>query len=101
MMPFNRRKWLIYCLIGFWMTAAGTARAADGTPAPPSAPSAQEAPAIEEDQGSPPAAPPPAAETRPAVKPPSRPPTKPRPLKRFEPSEEIHVDKAVDFPADI
>ena len=63
-------------------------------PAPPreasQADAAKPAPAPENAAGQPPETPPAAARAAPA-----------KPLKDFRPSEEIQVDKAVDFPADI
>ncbi|MDJ0887746.1 MAG: hypothetical protein QNI89_10605 [Desulfobacterales bacterium] len=99
MMPSNRRRWLIYCLIGFWMAAAGPTRAADppASPAPParSAETAgEESPPSQVENA-------PTDPAGPAVKPPSSKKKAPRARKPFRPSEEIHVDKAVDFPADI
>ena len=88
-------------LLGIWFTTAGTIRAEDCAPSPsPASPPAQAAEADQEKSSSP-------AETAPnrqspsIVKPPARSPTAPAPRKNFRPSEEIHVDKAVDFPADI
>ena len=99
-MPPNRRKWLRLLVLGFWMAAAGPTRAEDApanAPAPP-ARSAENAgdespPArVENAPDGPP---------RPAVKPSAPAKKAPRARKPFRPSEEIHVDKAVDFPADI
>ena len=93
-------RWAATLLLAAWLIAAGPVRAADdagpttngnaatkaGNESPPSRPqtgTAQPAP------------------TQPADKPPDRPKAKTRPKQTFRPSEEIHVDKAVDFPADI
>jgi hypothetical protein len=100
MMQANRPRWFLACLLAVWIAAVGTARAAD-PPASPPAPPTRSAESNKDE--SPPARVenPPAAPAKSSVKPSGREKKAPRVRKPFRPSEEIHVDKAVDFPADI
>ncbi len=100
MMNVNRRSWLLACLLGGWIAACGAVQAADDA-ASPLAPPAGSAETTTD--ASPPARDetPPAVPSQPAVKPSGREKKAPRVRQPFRPSEEIHVDKAVDFPADI
>ena len=100
-MPKTLRQWAATLMVAAGLTSAGPGMAADEP-----VPSAQGAPpAATGVKDPPPKSPPnpsqPTTQSRPADTPPDRPKTKPRPLQTFRPSEEIHVDKAVDFPADI
>jgi hypothetical protein len=84
----------------FGLTGVATGRAQNTPPPAPaaSAPEATETPPPADPPPAPaPATAPPAAGNRPTTSTPPR----PQPRKPFRPSEEIHVDKAVDFPADI
>jgi hypothetical protein len=100
MMQANRPRWFLACLLAVWIAAVGTARAAD-PPASPPAPPTRSAESNKDE--SPPARVenPPAAPAKSSVKPSGREKKAPPVRKPFRPSEEIHVDKAVDFPADI
>jgi hypothetical protein len=97
-MPAAGARWAAILVLLTGLAALGPARATDESPAPPP----PQGTATVKDEAPPsPAEPTPAAPQRPAVKPPPGPPTQSRPRQDFRPSEEIHVDKAVDFPADI
>ncbi len=98
-MSANPRRWFLACVLGVWIAAGGAVRADDAA-APPAPPAG----AAEAAKEKPPPARidnPPAARSEPAVNPSGREKKAPRARKQFRPSEEIHVDKAVDFPADI
>lgn len=95
-MPVIGSRWIIILLLGAGLATAGLGRASDE---PPPSASAREAAADQERPSQ--AESPPTPQTPSAVKPPPRPQPQSRPRKDFRPSEEIHVDKAVDFPADI
>ncbi len=99
MMRTKQRRWIQLSFMAIWMAAAGPIEAEDAPAAPPAPPvrSAETA----RDQSPPPAENMPADPAKPVAKPSSRDKKAPRARKPFRPSEEIHVDKAVDFPADI
>ncbi len=98
-MPWLKWCWTAVLLLGLGLATAAPARTeeaaspASESPAPTAA-AEKTPPAAAETPAASPASPP-------AAKPPSRPARKAKPLKRFRPSEEIHVDKEVDFPSDI
>ena len=94
-MDRRRRRWMPVLLLAAWLGLSGPGRAAE-TSAPPPASTAGETPTKPSQEEAPPP-----AQTRPAVKAPARKAPPARPREPFRPSEEIHVDKAVDFPADI
>ena len=100
MIHANRRRWLLACLLGVWIAACGVVRAADEPASRPAPPAGAAETAADE---SPPARveATPADPSEPAAKPAVRKNKAPRVRQPFRPSEEIHVDKAVDFPADI
>jgi hypothetical protein len=91
---------LVALLLALGLMAAGTARAEEASATAPKDPGAQTAtvektPSVSKQEAPPPTTSPPADQPRPKSARPNK------PLKRFRPSEEIHVDKAVDFPSDI
>ena len=98
-MPRLRWCGVAALLLGVGLLAAGQARSAESTANNPQAPAAQteavaKPPSTSGEAATTPATPPPAAK-------PPKPAGKAKPYKRFRPSEEIHVDKEVDFPSDI
>ncbi|MDJ0667796.1 MAG: hypothetical protein QNJ61_10975 [Desulfobacterales bacterium] len=93
-------RWAAALLLGAWLIAVGPVRAAD-EPKPSTKDTAASKTETENPPPTPPTGTPAATPTPPAAKPPDRPKAETRPKKTFRPSEEIHVDKAVDFPADI
>lgn len=97
-MPGLRPRWMAALLLGAGLMAAGQGRAEEA-PTPPLKDPASQTATVEETQSVPGGATSTPAAPQPAAKPP--PTRKSQPLKRFRPSEEIHVDKEVDFPADI
>ncbi len=93
--------WGVGLLLAVWLAAAHPVRADNDSAVSPSTPPRQSAESTKEgpqDTGAESSS---EEQARPAAKPPSRPSAVPRARKPFRPSEEIHVDKAVDFPADI
>ena len=99
MRPANLTPWAAGFLLFAWLTAAGPLQGAEE-----SAPSTEAAAPRDADAADPPSnptGPTPSAQRPSAEQPPGRPQSTPPKLKSFRPSEEIHVDKAVDFPADI
>ena len=93
-------RWRAALLLATWLTAVGPLHAADESASPsetaaPAKPGAEDPPSKIKGGSPPPVKPREDDKTSEQTK------TKPRPLKTFRPSEEIHVDKAVDFPADI
>lgn len=94
-MPVIGSRWIIILLLGAGLATAGLGRASDE---PPRLPPRGKRPRIRNALRRPnhrrPRKP-----RRPSNRP--RPQPQSRPRKDFRPSEEIHVDKAVDFPADI
>ncbi len=100
-MPAAARGWGVGLLLVVWLLAAHPAGAENDAAVSPSPPPRQSAESNEdrpENAASESSA---EAQARPAAKAPDRSPATPRKRKPFWPSEEIHVDKAVDFPADI
>ncbi len=96
-MPATARIWVAGLLLGVWLAAAypvGAAEESNVSPSPPARQAAEGAEGRPENSQTEPA---PEEQTRPAA----RPKAAPHNRKTFRPSEEIHVDKAVDFPADI
>ncbi len=100
MRPVNLTPRVIAFLLAVWLTTAVPIRAAEESTPSTKAAAPREAGAQAKPAANPAGAAPPAP-TPSADQPPERPPSKPQPMKTFRPSEEIHVDKAVDFPADI
>ena len=96
----NNPRWAAALLLAAWLITAGPVRAAD-EPAVSSEDAAAAKTKTDNPSPAPQAGTPAATPNRPAAKPSDRPKAKSRPMKTFRPSEEIHVDKAVDFPADI
>jgi hypothetical protein len=93
-------RWAAALLLAAWLSTASPVRAADE----PVTSSEDAAPAkanADDPTPAPQAGTPSATPNRPAAKPSEKPKAKSRPMQTFRPSEEIHVDKAVDFPADI
>ena len=99
-MPRLRWYGVAALLLGVGLMSTGQARAEEEPANTPQSPASQT-----EAAAKPPSEPGAAATTpatpEPAAKPPSKPARKAKPYKRFRPSEEIHVDKEVDFPSDI
>ena len=100
-MPATLRGWLAGLALGIWLTAAHPVGAADEPAASPSSPPGQTVPTAADKPKNTRTESAPEEEVRPAAKPPAPSPAVPRTRRPFRPSEEIHVDKAVDFPADI
>jgi hypothetical protein len=87
-------------LLSVGLMTAGQARTEEAPANTPQGPASQteavaKTPSVSGEAATTPAAP------QPAAKPPPKPARQAKPLERFRPSEEIHVDKAVDFPSDI
>ena len=99
-MPRLKWCWVATLMLGAGLMTAVQARTEEAPANTPQSPASQTEAAAKTPSESGEAAKTPAA-PEPAAKPPPKPARKAKPLERFRPSEEIHVDKEVDFPSDI
>ncbi len=95
----NLWPWIVVLLLVVWVAAAGGLHADD--PPPPAPEAAGEKGPPEENRDVNRTEGPSPSQDRPAAVPPARTDPSSRERRPYRPSEEIFVDKAVDFPADI